>query len=65
MTEPTYVHGEIEVKKTGRTAEKAVPGGRQKMVLAEITPADPNDGTWKKWVNPTTLFEIAPPKEPE
>lgn len=59
MTDKTYVHGEIEVKKTGREAAKDVPGGKQKMVVVEITPvwADA-DGTWKKWVNPSTLFEI-------
>lgn len=63
MIEKTFVHGEIEVKKTGREAEKLVPGGRSKMVLVEITPASDSDGTWKKWVNPTTLFEIMSPKD--
>lgn len=60
----TYVHGEIEVKKTGRQAEKAMPGNK-KMVLVEITPVNEYDGTWKKWINPQALFEIMPevPKE--
>jgi hypothetical protein len=58
MSEQTYVHGEIEVKKTGREAEKLVPGGKQKMVVVEITPINDYDGTWKKWVNPQTLFSI-------
>ena len=58
MNKETYVHGEIEVKKTGRQAEKPVPGGKQKMVVVEITPADDNEGTWKKWVNPQNLFSI-------
>lgn len=58
MSEETFVFGEIEVKKTGRQAEKPVPGGKQKMMLVEITPADDNDGSWKKWVNPQILFSI-------
>jgi hypothetical protein len=58
MSEQTYVHGEIEVKKTGREAEKPVPGGKQKMVVVEITPVNDYDGTWKKWVNPQALFLI-------
>ncbi len=55
----TFVHGDIEVKKTGRTAEKPAPGGK-KAVLVEITPVNDYDGTWKKWVNPSTLFSINP-----
>lgn len=64
MAAETYVLGEIEVKKTGRSAEKPVPGGKQKMVVVEVTPADDNDGTWKKWVNPSNLFQIITPQEP-
>lgn len=60
MTE-TYVHGDIEVKKTGRTAEKPMPGGK-KLVMVEITPANIDDGNWKKWVNPTAMFVIKPEK---
>lgn len=54
----TMVHGEIEVKTTGRRAEKPAPGGKVMMILVEITPANDYDGTWKKWVNPQTLFAI-------
>jgi len=53
----TFVHGDIEVKKTGRIAVRDMPGGK-KMELVEITPASDYDGTWKKWVNPATLFTI-------
>lgn len=52
----TYVLGEIEVKKTGRTASRQV--GKHTHVLAEVTPVDEFDGTWKKWVAPESLFEI-------
>lgn len=57
----TYVHGETEVKKTGREAKRPVPGNKFQ-VLVEITPVNDYDGTWKKWVNPATLFEVEPPK---
>lgn len=56
MTE-TFVLGEVEVKKTGRTASKAMPGGKT-MTIVEVTPASDDDGTWKKWVNPASLFTI-------
>jgi len=53
----TFVYDDIEVKKTGRTASKPVPGGKF-VTLCEITPNDPDVGTWKKWVNPSSLFII-------
>lgn len=52
-----FVHGEVEVRKTGRTAQKPAPGGKV-MILAEITPVNEYDGLWKKWVNPAALFAI-------
>ena len=57
MTEITYVHGEFEVKKTGRTATKPLPGGKV-MQLVEIQPVNEFDGLWKKWVAPHTLLTI-------
>lgn len=57
MSEKTYVHGEDEVRLTGRKAEK--PAGPNKvMTLVEITPVNEWAGTWKKWVSPQVLFEI-------
>lgn len=53
----TFVHGETEVRKTGREASKPLPGGKVAVVV-EITPVNPDDGTWKKWVNPLALFAI-------
>ena len=53
----TFVHGEIEVKKTGRTATKPLLGGKT-LTLVEITPLNEYDGTWKKFVNPNTLLTI-------
>jgi hypothetical protein len=57
QTERTFVFGDIEVKKTGRQAEKPAPGGK-KMIVVEVTPVNDYDGTWKKWVRPDTLFHI-------
>lgn len=61
MTEQTYILGDVEVKKTGRTATKPVPGGKI-ITLVEVTPVSDYDGTWKKWVRPDTLIHIDVPK---
>lgn len=53
----TFVHGETEVKKTGREATRPLPGGKT-MTLVEITPVNDYDGTWKKFVNPNSLLTI-------
>lgn len=53
----TFVHGEVEVKKTGRSATKPGIGGK-KLELVEITPLNEFDGTWKKFVNPNSLLTI-------
>lgn len=58
MTEETFVLGEVEVKKTGRTAERPARIGGAGVTLVEVTPVNDYDGSWKKWVNPTTLFKI-------
>lgn len=54
----TYVLGDVEVKKTGRTATKTLPSGKV-LIMEEITPVDEIVGRWKKWVDPTQLFIIA------
>jgi hypothetical protein len=53
----TYVLNDTEVKLTGRTASRSVPGGKQQE-LVEVTPAEEDNGTWKKWVPKSTLFQI-------
>lgn len=55
--EQTYVHGETEVKKTGRIATKPTVGGKT-MELVEITPFNSYDGDWKKFVQPNSLLTI-------
>lgn len=57
MKDETFVLGDTEVKKTGRKASKPGPGGRS-AELVEVTPVNDYDGSWKKWVNPNTLFHI-------
>lgn len=62
-TSKKYVHVDIEVIKTGRVAkkERRTTGRRVaagESVLYEITPADPETGSWKKWVRETDLYEI-------
>lgn len=63
MTEKTYVHGDVEVKLTGRTAEKELTKQTKRVeaksiMLHEITPIDAENGSWKKWVRITDLYEI-------
>lgn len=53
----TFVLGEIEVKKTGRSATKPLVGGKA-MTMVEVTPVSEFDGTWKKFVNPNALLTI-------
>lgn len=53
----TFVLGDIEVKKTGRSATKPLPGGKT-MILVEVTPVNSYDGEWKKFVNPNALLTI-------
>ena len=49
-----YIYENCEVVLTGRRATKQGTN----LVLVEITPKDPNDGTWKKWVSEKVLFQI-------
>lgn len=61
-TEQTFVHGESEVRKTGRTATKPTIGGKT-LELVEITPVNDYDGTWKKWVPLNSLLTISDPSK--
>lgn len=63
-SEPTrYVYNGSEVKLTGQTAERKLAGGRRGRservdTIYEITPANDEDGSWKKWVHLRELYEI-------
>lgn len=53
----TFVYENIEVRKTGRRAERPLKSGKVDVVI-EITPMDQVAGTWKKWVNEDALFRV-------
>lgn len=53
----TYVYENIEVRKTGRKAERKLKSGKVDVVI-EITPMDQTIGSWKKWVVEDALFEV-------
>jgi len=62
-TPKKYVHDGVEVVKTGRIAkkERQTTGRRAApapSVMYEITPADKETGSWKKWVRDSDLYEI-------
>lgn len=64
--EVTYVYPHkdehVEVKLTGRTATKSIPGvgstAARKDTLVEITPLNIEDGRWKRFVRKNELLEI-------
>lgn len=58
----TYVFDNVEIKKTGRTAKRALKSGKVDELL-EITPVDENIGKWKKWVRDAELFEVKDKEE--
>lgn len=60
MSEQTYVHEGIEVKKTGRRAQNERSSGKIDELI-EVTPVDSMVGSWKKWVRPDILFEVDQP----
>lgn len=53
----TYVFENVEVRKTGRRAQRKLRSGKVDEVI-EITPMESIVGTWKKWVVEDTLFEV-------
>lgn len=60
-TQTTYVLDDVEVRLTGRKAERQMPGpsGPRTTSIFEITPVDQDThGDWKKWVPMSTLFEV-------
>lgn len=63
MNDKKYVFNGTEVVLTGRTAKREVTAvGRRSAgrtdTLHEIKPADPEEGSWKKWVRLNELYEI-------
>jgi hypothetical protein len=56
MAEQNFVFNGIEVKLTGRRAQKTLRNNTE--ILFEIQPADPDEGCWKRWVRQVELYEI-------
>jgi len=53
----TYLNDNVEVKLTGREAKRSLRNNKVD-IRVEITPANPTEGSWKKWVRLTDLYEI-------
>lgn len=53
-----YVYENIEVRKTGRKAERKLGTSTKTQQVVEITPVSSYDGDWKKWVTPDILYTI-------
>jgi hypothetical protein len=68
MTDDSYVYNEVEVVLTGRKAAKEVKGSGRRVatkthMLYEITPKNNDEGSWKRWVRITDLYQIVIDKE--
>jgi hypothetical protein len=55
--EKQYVLDNVEVRKTGRSAERTLTSGKID-VQVEVTPVHQTTGSWKKWVREKELFEV-------
>lgn len=53
----TFLNENVEVKLTGREAKRTLKNDKVDLRV-EITPANPTEGSWKKWVRKTDLYEI-------
>ena len=59
--QPTFIFGDVEVKLTGRTAQKTITkNGATKVVgaLVEIAPVEKDGPQWTKWVDKRQLFTV-------
>lgn len=57
----SYVYDNLEVKLTERKAFKETKnrsGIKSTLYVYEITPASLEDGSWKKWVEMSELYQI-------
>lgn len=53
----SYVYENTEVRLTGRTGQRKLTSGKIDEVV-EITPVDQMVGSWKKWVQKNSLYEV-------
>jgi hypothetical protein len=57
MSEQTYLYQDVEVRKTGRTAERTLRNNKVDNRF-EITPVQKIDGVWLKWVRDVEMYKI-------
>jgi hypothetical protein len=56
----TYVFENVEVRLTGRIAKKpSTVNNKIILIQYEVTPADEEGITWKKWAKESDLFTIS------
>lgn len=53
----TYLHDDVEVVLTGRTATRELRRGKTDEKV-EIKPTNPLQGSWTKWVRMSDLYTI-------
>ncbi len=53
----TWLFNDVEIIKTGRTAKRTLKNDKIDERI-EIQPANADEGTWKKWVRQSDLYEI-------
>ncbi len=53
----TYLLNDIEVVFTGRTAKRTLKNNKIDERF-EVKPANSTEGSWKKWVRKSDLYEI-------
>jgi hypothetical protein len=59
----TYLLDDVEVALTGRTATRELRNNKVDERV-EVTPADAENGSWKKWVRRAELYEIKEEEKP-
>jgi hypothetical protein len=60
-SDKTFVFDNVEVKLTGRIAEKVIKLSTKELkdILIEVQPVDSTGPQWKKWVKKVDLYEIS------
>lgn len=53
----TFLFEDVEVRKTGRAAKRTLRNNKVDERF-EITPVDPMQGAWTKWVRNSDLYDI-------
>ena len=54
---PSYIFEGVEIKPTGKTASRKTRSGKEE-TIHEVTPVSQQIGSWKEWVDLTTLYIV-------